>query len=91
MPWTINVEAAAIMSLLIILGVWCLVPVFLSFVEDYATFSIIAFPFIVTLFFLNPIIQVLDIVVPFIAEALQIVAIIIGAVILWQFFNLIWR
>ena len=86
-----NGEAAAITFLIIILCAWCLIPAFLSLAEDYTTFSIIALPFIVTLLFLNPIIQALDILIPFIAEILKVVAIAVGAVIIWQFFNLIWR
>ncbi|MFX1295324.1 MAG: hypothetical protein ACFFD2_10785 [Promethearchaeota archaeon] len=91
MSLAIAIEALAVILLIIILGIWGLVLVFISFVEDYTTFSIIVCPFIVTLFFLNFISQALGIIIPNIAEILQILALIIGTVIMWQFFNLIWR
>ena len=80
-----------IFFLIIILSVWGLVLIFISFTDDYTTFSIFACPFIISLFFLEPISQVVVAISPSIGEFLQVLAFLVGIVIVWQFFNLVWR
>jgi hypothetical protein len=91
MVWVISTVAIAGMFLILILIIWAIVAIYISFTDDYTAFIIITSPFLLTLPFLNLIIQPLSTIIPFLSEILTVLATIVTVVIVWHFFNLIWR